>query len=114
MFTYDDEAYLERFGARADAALAAADPSTQRLEDAIAQLRGAVVRQHAVDQDSRASIEALLDEVWWATSQGDRNQARATAARLAHEVRELRLPGMRAMRAVDAAQRIRTLVVLAA
>mgnify|MGYP007098396558 CR=1 FL=1 len=61
-----------------------------------------------------ADAEALLDEVWWATSQGDRHQARVTAARLAHEVRGLRLPGMRAMRAVDAAQRIRTLVVLAA
>jgi hypothetical protein len=114
MFTHDDEIFLTRLGARTDATLASADSSTLRLEAAIDQLRGAVVRQHAVDHDSRASIEALLDEVWWATSQGDRNQARVTAARLAHEVRGLRLPGMRAMRAVDAAQRIRTLVVLAA
>lgn len=114
MFTDDDETFFERFGARADAALASADSSTLRLEAAIAQLRGALVRQKAVDRDSRASIDALLDEVWWATSQGDRHQARATAARLAHEVRALHLPGMRAMRAVDAAQQIRTLVVLAA
>jgi hypothetical protein len=114
MFTYDDEVFLTRLGARTDAALASADASTLRLEAAIAQLRGAVARQHTVDHGSRVAIEALLDEVWWATSQGDRHQARATAARLAREVRELRLPGMRAMRAVDAAQQIRTLVVLAA
>jgi hypothetical protein len=114
MFTKDDQIFLERLGARTDAALAVSDSSAERLEAAIAQLRDAVTRQHPHGTGCCDGIDALLDAVWWATSQGERAQARAHAARLARVVRALPLPGLRGMRAVEAAQQIRTLVVLAA
>ena len=113
MFTNDDARFLRRLGTRADAALASADPSSERLHATISGLRDAL-RHSGVDPASRAGVDDLLDAIGWACSAGDRERARLLAAGLPRAVRELDLPGLRAMRVVDAAQQIRTLVVLAA
>ena len=113
MFTNEDARFLQRLGARADAALAPADPSSDRLHAAIAGLRDSL-EQYGADSGSSAEVSALLDAIEWACSAGDRDRARLLAASLPRAVRELDLPGLRAMRVVDAAQQIRTLVVLAA
>ncbi len=113
MFTNDDARFLDRLGARADATLAAVDPSSARLHATISGLRDALDHS-GVDSASRAGVDDLLDAIGWACSSGDRDRARLLAAGLPRAVRELALPGLRAMRLVDAAQQIRTLVVLAA
>ena len=113
MFTKDDARFLQRLGSRADAALASTDPSSVRLHAPIAGLRDAL-HQGGNDSAARASVDELLDANEWAGSAGDRDRARLLAAGLPRAVRELDLPGLRAMRVVDAAQQIRTLVVLAA
>jgi len=114
MFTNDDTAFLDRLGTRADAALGPADATSDQLRRAIAGLRSSLSAQSDLDQALAAEVDALLDAVWWASSAGDRPEARQYAARLARTVRALCLPGARAMQVVDAAQQIRTLVVLAA
>lgn len=113
MFTNDDTAFLDRLGQRADFALSSADPCSQRLRVAIAMLRAAL-DLHAVDPQRRGELDGLLDAIAWSSDAGDRDLARRHAAALARAVRGLDLQGMRAMRMVDAAQQIRTLVVLAA
>jgi hypothetical protein len=113
MFTTDDARFLQRLGTRADTALASADPSSERLHATIAGLREALDHSGA-DPASRASVADLLDSIGWACSVGDKQRARLLAAGLPRAVRDLDLPGLRAMRVVDAAQQIRTLVVLAA
>lgn len=113
MFTNDDARFLQRLGTRADAALASADSSSQRLRSTIAGLRDAL-DDSEVDSASRAGVDDLLDAIAWACSSGDRERARMLAGGLPRAVRDLHLPGLRAMRVVDAAQQIRTLVVLAA
>jgi hypothetical protein len=114
MFTNDDAAFLDRLGRRADAVLGSADATSDQLWRAIAGLRSSLSAEACLDQGLAAEVDVLLDAVWWASSAGDRPRARDHAARLARTVRELRLPGPRAMQVVDAAQQIRTLVVLAA
>jgi hypothetical protein len=113
MFTNDDAGFLQRLGARADAALASADSSSDRLRSSIAGLRDALDHS-GVDAASRAGVNDLLDAIGWACSSGDRERARMLAAGLPRAVRDLHLPGLRAMQVVDAAQQIRSLVVLAA
>ena len=113
MFTNDDARFLQRLGNRADAALASADPSSDRLHSTIAGLRDAL-HQAGIDSAARARVDDLIDAIEWACSAGDRDRARLLAAGLPRAVRELDLPGLRAMRVVDAAQQIRTLLVLAA
>lgn len=114
MFTSDDDAFLERLGLRADTRLSGADPATQRLDAAITGLRSVLSAQPAPDRAAMDEVEGLLDAVWWTSSAGEHDQARRHAAHLARAIRRLGLPGLRAMRIVDAAQQIRTLVVLAA
>lgn len=134
MFTNDDREFLERLGARAHTSLARADPTREQLHAAITRLRAAVLAPDAgadgadprgggvvgqgVDGQGRSDqlreIGDLLDVIEWSMSAGERDRARAHAATLARAVRRLDLPGSRAMRAVDAAQQIRSLVVLAA
>jgi len=114
MFTNDDSGFLDRLGARADATLSSADATSDQLHRTIAGLRSSLSHQPGLDAELAAEVDALLDAVWWASCAGDRARARAHAARLAHAIRALCLPGSRAMRVVDAAQQIRTLVVLAA
>lgn len=119
MFTPDDEAFLERLALRANTSLSSSDPSADRLHAAIRSLRATVTDDaHPCSDDAHAEqvehISDLLDLIEWSTSAGERQRARHFAALLARAVRGLNLPGSRAMRAVDAAQRIRSLVVLAA
>jgi hypothetical protein len=115
MFTDDDLAFLNRLGARSEARLAGLDASKDQLHAAISAVRGLLVTA-SVDVSSRDvdEVNGLLDAVWWAVCAGEGARAREHAARLAHAVRDLSLPGLQAMRLVDAAQRIRSLVVLAA
>jgi hypothetical protein len=114
MFTKDDIAFLDSLGTRAQARLADADPTTERLLGAIHGLRGSLASLPEVEHADICEIEDLLDAVWWASSAGDCPRARVLAARLARRIRALEISGLRAMRVVDAAQQIRTLVVLAA
>ena len=114
MFTQDDCRYLDRLGRRAQTRLAAADPSIDRLHAAIQSLRGVLRRQRSVDDLRRAELDDLLDVIWWASTAGDQKVAREQAAALARGVRGLQLDGVPSMTMVDAAQQIRTLVVLAA
>jgi hypothetical protein len=114
MFTQDDRDFLDRLGRRAQIRLATTDPSIDRLHAAIEGLRGVLRDQRSVDDSRRAELDELLDLIWWASSAGDSGVARERAAALAHGVRRLSLDGVRSMTMVDAAQQIRTLVVLAA
>lgn len=114
MFTNDDLAFLARLGARAQVRLSASDSSSDRLLAAIGYLREVLVAHPDLDPARRVEVENLLDGVWWASSAGERHRARGFAAQLTRVVRRLDLQDLRAMRVVDAAQQIRTLVVLAA
>ena len=114
MFTHDDRQFLDRLGRRAQTRLAAADPSIDRLHTAIQSLRAVLRRQRSVDDARRAELDDLLDVIWWASTAGDQKVAREQAAALARGVRGLETDGLRSMTMVDAAQQIRTLVVLAA
>lgn len=115
MFTDDDLAFLNRLGARSEARLAASDASKDQLHAAISAVR-AVLGTASADVSSRDLVEVndLLDAVWWAICAGEGARARDHATRLAHAARDLSLPGLQAMRLVDAVQQIRSLVVLAA
>lgn len=123
MFTDDDREFLDRLGVRAQASLSASDTTIEQLRAAIRALRSAVAPSPGADEGADEGAEGaarldqvhtLLDVIEWSTSSGERERARTHAAALARAVRELNLSGMRAMRAVDAAQQIRCLVVLAA
>jgi hypothetical protein len=123
MFTDDDREFLDRLGVRAQASLSASDTTIEQLRAAIRALRSAVAPSPVADEGADEGAEGaarldqvhtLLDVIEWSTSSGERERARTHAAALARAVRELNLSGMRAMRAVDAAQQIRCLVVLAA
>ncbi len=115
MFTDDDMAFLDRLGARSQARLAGADPTREQLHAAISAMRASL---HAASAESGTSLadelDDLLDGVWWAICAGDGARAREHAARLVHAVRDLDVSGLQSMRMVDAAQQIRSLVVLAA
>lgn len=113
MFTKDDSAFLDALDLRAHARLSDADPTPDRLHAAIEQLR-AWLGSTRIGQTAADQLNDLLDAVWWASCAGDCARARRLAASLAREVRELDLRGLPAMRVVEAAQQIRTLVVLAA
>lgn len=114
MFTHDDCDFLDRLGRRAEARLSAADPSLDRLHAAIENLRGVLRDHRSVDDLRRAELDELLDVIWWSSAAGDSGVAREQATALAHGVRRLTADGVRSMTMVDAAQQIRTLVVLAA
>lgn len=119
MFTNDDREFLDRLGVRAQTSLAASDTTTHQLRAAIRALRSTLAPSPgATDEADEAErldrVNTLLDVIEWSSSSGEREQARTYAAALARAVRELNLSGLRAMRAVDAAQQIRCLVVLAA
>lgn len=114
MFTKDDEAFLDRLGGRAQAALGRSDPTAEQLHHAIDSLRRSLTSAPGIDPDLLSEVDDLLDAVWWASSAGENDRAREMASRLARSIRALNLPGSRAMSVVDAAQQIRALVVLAA
>lgn len=115
MFTDDDLAFLNRLGTRSEAHLAGADPTRDQLHAAISAMRAGLDAAAAESGTSRTSeVNDLLDGVWWAICASDAARAREHAARLVHAVRDLTLPGLQGMRMVDAAQQIRSLVVLAA
>lgn len=114
MFTKQDQTFLDRLGARADACLGRADPTPHQLHQAIDNLRRCLVASPGIDPLVLDELDELLDAVWWASTAGESARARQMASRLARSIRALNLPGMRAMSVVDAAQQIRALVVLAA
>lgn len=113
MFTDADVAFLTRLDARADAALAGSDSALQRLRHALASVREVL----ALDSDAElpasvTEVDRLLDVVWFATTSGDADSARAAAAQLAHSVARLDVPNPRLMRAVSSTLEVRSLVVL--
>lgn len=114
MFTENDQAFLSRLGQQADYRLSAADPTRERLHHAIDDLRASLRSAPDVDTVAREQVGDLLDAVWWASTAGDRPRARSLASALTRAIRSLDISGLRAMRVLDTAQQIRSLVVLAA
>lgn len=114
MFTESDQAFLAKLGQQAEHRLASADPMHDRLHHAIDDLRASLSSAPDIDAASRDQVGDLLDAVWWASTAGDRPRARALASALTRTIRTLDLSGLAAMRVLDTAQQIRSLVVLAA